>query len=340
MPPPASLFIAALSLFASASAAAAPSLCALVATETSRSESFVLAALRADGTLGGPPIALATEPISGILACSAAAGSCLYSPPLADQASVGLVEVDIAARAAKAYKLRSPAGFAGAYVIGALAASEVPGDAVALMASAAGSDAPWVAAAELTPADGVPRVRVNLTAESFQQLSAAMGSAYDGATRTLYVNGAAGGNAGLFAAPLGPPAAVAAPPSPTWLPNATLPATFLPLGFAFCGGAAQSVVGVGVVAPPSVYGMISLSAKTLTWRSLISWTKETLYLSGLGQIACSPDGTTAHAVFSDAKGVHIIPAVDTATGKEVSRITMANATFFVGALAFCPPDFA
>ena len=48
---------------------------------------------------------------------------------------------------------------------------------------------------------------------------------------------------------------------------------------------------------------------------------------------------TAHAVFSNAKGVHIIPAVDTATGKEVSRITMANATFFVGALAFCPPDF-
>ena len=75
-------------------AAAPPSLCSLVAIETSRSSSFVLAALRANGTLGGPPIKLATEPMSGMLACSpapGAAGTCLYSPPLADQASVGLV---------------------------------------------------------------------------------------------------------------------------------------------------------------------------------------------------------------------------------------------------------
>ena len=340
---------------AAAAASAGPSLCSLVAIADGHTETSVLAALRADGTLGGPAIPLSVEPMSGLLACSTAAGAagtCLYSPPLADQATTGLIEVGIVSRKAAAYKLHDPAGFKGSFEVGALAASETAGDAVALMATDSSGGAPWVAITELTLVDGVPRVRYNLTGEHFQQLTSAMGSAYDAATRTSYVVGVVGGNPAVVAVPLGPalasvsapaPATAsgdAAPPAATWLPNATLPDAFSPLGFTWCGGTANAVVGVGIVAAPSVYGMYALSAKTLKWRKLIAWTKETFYLSGLGQITCSPDGTIVHAVLSNAQGVHVLPGVDTATGKEVSRITMANSTYFVGAVSYCPSSFA
>lgn len=325
-----------------ASAQQKTSLCSLVSVETERSHAFYLAALRADGTLGGPPIALTVEPMSGMLACSptaSTAGTCLYSPPLNEQATSGLIQVDVGARTAQAYALYNPDGFDGTYEIGSLAASEVPGDAVALFSATASAPTQWVAVAELTPADGKPRVRANVTGEGFQQLATAMGSAYDPVSRTSYVLGSVGDAAVIVAVPLGPPSGNP-PPLPMWLPNATLPPTFGILGFTWCGGSAQSVVAVGVVASPSVYGLIALSARSMSWRTLIAWTNETFYLSGLGQIACSPDGATVHTVLANSAGMHVVPAVDFSTGREVSRITMANASSFVGPLAYCDASFA
>ena len=135
----------------SAAAAAAPpqQLCGLVGVESRSSSQQLFAAIRADGTLGSR-VLLPNETMSGLLAGNASASppEYLFSPPFAAQASYGLFAVDAAKRTMRRYPLKAPAGgYAGAYEVASLSASEVPGDAVALLTE---DYKAWVAVAELT----------------------------------------------------------------------------------------------------------------------------------------------------------------------------------------------
>lgn len=324
-------------LLGAAAAASNRTLCSLTSIETGSSDQPLLAALRLDGRLG-QSVALSVEPMSGMLACGGS--SCVYSPPLADQALAGLVVVGTTPPyAVSLYPLNAPAGYSGAFFLPAIAPSEVPGDVVALVAETGSASASWVAVAELTPTDGTPRVRYNLTAEaaSFAALIPAQGALYDPSSRVAWVIAALAGESGdsLVEVPLDAPGAPAAS-----LRNASFPPTFFSIGATFCGGATRAVIAVGVVAPPSTYGLYAMDAATLAWRLLISWPSDDFYLSGLGQIICDADGERAFTVVQSAAGVHIVLGVDVLTGTEVTRVTMADPSFFVGALGFCPASFA
>ena len=311
------------------SASAAPQLCGLVGVENRSSALNYFAAINADGTLG-TKVLLPSEPMSGLLAGNASGGEFLYSPPLAKQATDGLFSVNTETKAVKKYLLKSPAGYAGAYTIASLSASEVAGDAVALLAE---DYKAWVAIAELTPADGAPRVRRNLTSAQFDEFQPAFGSGlYDATTRTYWLFASAGSVAGFFGVPLDGAA--------TSFPNASLPDKFGILGATYCAGAgARSVVAVGIVTEPTTYGLMALNEKTLKWRNLHTWHGEELYMSGLGEIVCDPAGTTAWAVLSNATGFHVVLGVDVATGAETERVTMSSIDDFVSSIGFCPASF-
>ena len=319
----------------SAAAAAAPpqQLCGLVGVESRSSSQQLFAAIRADGTLGSR-VLLPNETMSGLLAGNASASppEYLFSPPFAAQASYGLFAVDAAKRTMRRYPLKAPAGgYAGAYEVASLSASEVPGDAVALLTE---DYKAWVAVAELTPADGAPRVRRNLTSATFSSFEPAFGSGlYDATTRTLWTLASAGDVTGFFAVPLDGA-------GDDVFRNASLPPDFAILGATYCAGAGvRSVVAVGLVKEPTTYGLMALSAASLKWRLVHSWSSEALYMSGLGEIVCDAAGETAYAVLSNATGFHVVLGVDVAAGKETSRVTMADESYFVSSIAFCPAGF-
>jgi hypothetical protein len=324
--------------FAVPTTGAVHQLCALVAVESAAaagpaaSVTQLFASVGADGSLGSN-VTLSEEPISGLLAGDARSGRFSYSPPLQRQQLVGLVEVDTARGTAAPYALHNPAGYAGTFVVGALEASDAPGDLVAVMASA--DSKAWVAVAELTPADGTPRVRANLSLEAtgWDELFTGF-SAFDPRSRSVFLVAAFAGAQNVIVVPLDAPL----PPDGS-LANASLPDGFDMIGMTYAP-ATNSVVAVGIVALPQTYGLVALDVGTLTWRTLIAWKGDDFFLSGLGEIAVDPsDGRSVYTVLANAQGVHVIPVVDAGTGKETGRITMASVNYFVSSLAFCNATF-
>jgi hypothetical protein len=292
-------------------------LCSIVDQQSGES----LSTLNTDGTLGSS-IKLTEDAISGVFAGNASSGRYFYSPPFAQQNTDGLFEINTATKTVIKYKLESPNGYSGDYTITSLQASENEGDVVALLTENYNA---WYAIAELTPSDGVPRVRANLTAYNFQSFD---GAVYDSQTRSSWILAQTSAVGGFFKVPLDNP--------PPVLLNASLPDKFGLIGSTFCG---RSIVVVGLVTEPNTYGLMALDANTLKWRNLITWSKDTFYLSGLGEMTCDPSGRIAYSVLSNATGNHVILGVDVITGKETSRLVMKDAGILVGSLAFCPSTF-
>ena len=313
------------------SASAQLTLCGMVDVETRSSQAFYFAAIRPDGSLGRN-VTLTQESVSGMLAGDAKSGRFVYSPPLSQQQTVGLISVDTTARSATAYALHNPVGFDGPLIVGDLVPSDVSGDVIAIMASSGSKS--WACVAELTPADGVPRIRYNLTLEAtgFAEISSSF-SAFDPRTRTVFLIAAFNSNQQVVAVPLDAPASSS-------LVNASLPDGFAMIGITYAA-AINSVVAIGLVAPPQVYGLVALNMQTLVWSNLTTWSSDNFYLSGLGEIAVDPtEGRYIYTVLSNATGFHTIPVVDALSGKEVRRITMVSDSYFVSSLTFCNATFA
>lgn len=293
------------------------SLCSIVQNKADSS----LANLNSDGTLGSQ-IPLTEEAISGVFAGNASSSRYFYSPPFSVQATDGIYEIDTSGKSVIKYKLESPVDYPGAYTITSLQSSEVEGDVVALLSENYNA---WNAIAELTPTDGKPRVRANLTSYGFQGFD---GAVYDPQTRSSWVLAQTSTASGFYKVPLDNP--------PPVLINASLPDGFGLIGITFCS---RAVVIVGLVSEPNTYGLMALDTTTLKWRSVITWSKDTFYLSGLGEMTCDPTGRIAYSVLSNATGSHVILGVDVTSGKEVTRITMQSPDIFVGSLSFCPNTF-
>jgi hypothetical protein len=293
------------------------SICSLISDKV---DNF-LANINSDGTVGSS-IKLTEEAISGVFAGNATSSRYFYSPPFAVQATDGIYEINTAGKSVIEYKLESPTGYPGAYTITSLQSSENEGDVIALLSENYNA---WNAIAELTPADGLPRVRANLTSYGFQGFD---GAVYDPETRSSWVLAETSATSGFFKIPLDYP--------PPVLINASLPDNFGMIGSTFCS---RSIVIVGLVTEPTTYGLMSLDSTTLKWKSVITWSQDTFYLSGLGQMTCDPTGRIAYAVLSNATGSHVVLGVDVTSGKEVSRITMKDPQIMVGSLSFCPNTF-
>lgn len=293
-----------------AAAAAALVLTALVEPPT-RGANYTLARLGDDGTLtplfdtGIPGDAPGL--LSGVNAPCGATGTWWASPPEGAQGELYLI--DVRGRRTSLVAVDAPAGCAGAWGLGAMAPSNVPGDAVAVMAPT--DSRAWAAVVELSPAGGAPAVRWNLTAEAagFAQIEPSY-SAFDPASRTLYMLAAFDGALNVVALPLD------APPAPT-AANFSVPFMALALAWAPAVG---RVVAVGGFSSASM-GLMALDPATGSWANLTVWGGGELYLSGLGQVAVDPTGRFVLPVFANASAFPTIPVVDAATGKEVRRIT-------------------
>ena len=250
---------------------------------------------------------------SGMVSGVSAAGAGLWwaSPPFAEQATQGLYLVNASSKTWSRVKVKSPPGFSGDFIIGELVASDVPGDAVGLLAPKNGRA--WLAIAEISPQGGAPRVRMNLSTEGagFEQIVPSFAS-FDKATRTLWFAATVDGADLVMAAPLDGPS------NPTSLFNASL--AIDPIALAWVSSI-QTVVAVGLVAPPQTWGIQALDRHTQTWRNITVW-PETFYLSGLGQVAVDDTGRNLTFVVADAEGHPTLPVVDCVAEKEVARIVI------------------
>ena len=303
-----------LGLLAAACAAAPARLSALVETGRPPHSYYALVHIADDGSLTTLSNATfgASGIMSGITAPSASTGTWWAVPPFADQAALGLYLVNASSGTTASVALVNPPGCAGSFVVGELQASDVPGDAVALLAPV--DSRAWLAVAELSPAGGAPRVRLNLSSEGagFEDILPSF-SAYDAAGRTLWFAAVVGGAGPLvLAAPLDGAA------DPATLYNASL--TMDPLALVYVP-ALDTVVCAGIVAPPQTYGLQALDRAAGTWRNLTVWDSEVFYLSGLGQATVDPTGRYISIVLAKDAGP-VIPVVDATTGREVRRIAI------------------
>ena len=316
-------FAAAAAAAAAAAGAAAPQLSALVQIGASRT--YTLVRVLDSGQL--TPVFNATFPGPGIMSgVTAASGDAWWcTPPFAQQASEGLLLLNVTAQTTTAVPVTNPAGAPGAFVVGEMAASDVPGDAVGLLAP--DNNKAWLAVAELSPSGGAPRVRLNLSAEGagFAGIAPSFAT-FDPASRTLFFAAAVDGQDLLLAAPLD-----GSTPNPSSLWNVSLTMDAIAMVWA---SAIDTVVCVGIVAAPQTWGMQALDRATGTWRPLVDWSKENFFLSGLGQITVDPTGRFVTPVVSDAAGHPTLPVVDVVAGKEVRRITVKTPETMIADVAW------
>ena len=310
---------------------AATNLCSIVSSSDGH---LSFSAIFANGTLGPSSITLMVDSSGGMLGGSPAVSTYVYAPGMDDQVDTGLVVIDTLHRTAASFPLVSPPGFVGEYVIGALASSNVAGEAVGLLSSTTTSPI-WTVVAELAPASGAPpRVRYNLSAEQpsltgiFPNLQA-----FDGATRTFFFVATTDAFMAIIAVPLDSPA-----PPAAWLPNITVPSPYWLVGLVWAPAAAQLIAVTTDSGSPTDGTVVLIKSNIAngTWAPLTSFSKDSFLLDSPGVIAVDSTGALVSIGVVDSKtNEAVVVTVSVVTGAETGRRRLVGAGSRVEALIDC-----